>query len=65
MSEYVLGIKILEAGCRKIKIEPQLGTLEWARGSFPTPYGEIFVEHKIVNGTIETTYEAPDEIEII
>lgn len=65
MSEYVLGIKILEAGCRKIKIEPQLGDLEWARGSFPTPYGEIFVEHKIVNGTVETTYEAPDEIEII
>jgi hypothetical protein len=65
MSENVLGIKILDAGCRKVKIEPQLGNLEWARGSIPTPYGEITVEHKVTNGKVETTYTAPSKVEVL
>lgn len=65
LSENVLGIKILEPGCRKVKIEPHLGDLEWAKGSYPTPYGEIFVSHtKKEDGTIATRVEAPEEVEI-
>lgn len=65
LSENVLGIQVMEAGCRKIKIEPHLGDLEWAEGAYPTPYGIIRVEHrKMKDGSIDTRIDAPKEIEI-
>ena len=66
LSENVLGIKILEPGCKKMKVEPHLGDLQWAKGTYPTPYGDIFVSHvKKADGTIETAVDAPEEIEIL
>ena len=66
LSENVLGVKILEPGCKKIKVEPHLGDLEWAKGTYPTPYGEITVSHvKQADGSIETTVDAPEEIEVL
>ena len=65
LSENVLGIQVMEAGCRKVKIEPHLGDLEWAEGAYPTPYGTIRVEHrKMKDGSIDTRIDAPKEIEI-
>lgn len=65
LSENVLGIQVMEAGCRKVKIEPHLGDLEWAEGAYPTPYGIIRVEHrKMKDGSIDTRIDAPKEIEI-
>ncbi|MDF1573377.1 MAG: alpha-L-rhamnosidase C-terminal domain-containing protein [Bacteroidales bacterium] len=46
MSEYLLGIKPVEAGFTKVMIEPHLGDLDWVEGSFPTPKGEIYVRHE-------------------
>lgn len=66
LSENVLGIKIKEPGCKKIAIEPHLEDLKWARGTYPTPYGEIEVSHvKRKDGSVETLVSAPKEIEII
>jgi len=65
LSEHVLGIKPLEAGFKKVKIEPHLADLEWVEGTFPTPYGLIKVRHEKKNGKVETTYSAPDEIDVI
>jgi hypothetical protein len=66
LTENVLGIKVLQPGCKVIKIEPHLADLEWAQGSFPTPMGIIKVKHvKNKNGTIKSTFSAPKEIEII
>lgn len=65
MSEYILGVKISEPGCKVIRIEPDLGGLTYAKGTVPTPYGEIKVSHKIVDGKITTEVSAPDEITII
>lgn len=65
LSRYVLGVKPVEAGYKKIKIEPNLGDLEFACGDIPTPYGNIHVFHKNVNGKIETQYELPYGVEII
>lgn len=65
LSKYVLGIHILEPGCKKVKISPQLGSLKFAKGSFPTPYGNIIVEHKNIDGKIVSEISAPKEIEII
>ncbi len=66
LSEHVLGVTILEPGCKKVKIEPHLGNLEWAEGSFPTPYGDIQISHKkSENGKIITKVKAPKGVKIV
>ena len=65
MTEYILGVKIMEPGCKLVKIEPDLCGLSYAKGTVPTPYGDIKVCHTKVNGTITTEVIAPDEIKII
>jgi len=65
-TENVLGISIVEAGFKTLKIEPHLGNLEWVEGSFPTPLGVIKVKHtKQLNGEIKTEVEAPEGVKII
>jgi hypothetical protein len=66
LSEHVLGVKIIEPGCRKLKIEPHLGDLKWVEGAFPTPFGIVKLKHKRrKNGEIHTTYKAPKGITIV
>ena len=66
LSENVLGVEIIEAGCRKVKIEPHLGDLEWVEGTFPTPFGLIELRHeKLPDGTISSTIKAPKEVKIV
>ena len=66
MQETILGVEVLEPGCRKIRVTPQLGSLEWAEGSFPTPYGPVFVRHeKKADGSVESDIKAPDEVEVV
>lgn len=63
--EDVIGIQILEPGCKTIAIKPNLGNLEWAKGTYPTPYGVIKVSHKKkADGSIETIVDAPEEMVI-
>ena len=66
LSRHVLGIIPLEAGCKKVKIEPHLDNLQWVEGTFPTPYGIISVKHqKGKDGKIISDIKAPDEIVVI
>lgn len=66
LSTHVLGINILEPGCKKVSIDPNLGDLEWVEGTYPTPFGLIEVRHeKQSDGKIESIISAPDEIEIV
>jgi hypothetical protein len=66
LTENVLGIKIVDAGCRTLEIKPHLGDLEWVEGTFPTPHGVVKVKHtKETNGEIKTEVEAPKEIRIL
>ncbi len=66
LTEYILGIQVKEAGCRRLDIEPHLGDLQWVEGTFPTPYGEVFISHrKKENGMTETRVEAPKEVKIV
>ncbi|MCQ2142585.1 MAG: alpha-L-rhamnosidase [Bacteroidales bacterium] len=43
MSRHILGIRPLEPGFKRVLVNPSLGSLEWAGGMFPTPYGYITV----------------------
>ncbi len=61
LADTVLGIEILEPGCRKVAVKPQLGNLEWAKGTYPTPYGDITVS--VTKEGVQVT--APAEVEIV
>ncbi len=41
---YVLGVQPSEAGFRRFSVAPNPGDLKWARGTVPTPRGDILVE---------------------
>jgi hypothetical protein len=66
LSQHVLGVTVVEAGCRKVKIEPHLGDLKWVEGTYPTPLGVIYIRHeKKEDGTVKSTIKAPKGIKII
>jgi hypothetical protein len=43
MTSYVLGIQPADPGYQTFTVAPQFGSLRWAEGAVPTPYGRIFV----------------------
>ncbi|WP_163323339.1 alpha-L-rhamnosidase-related protein [Draconibacterium mangrovi] len=66
LTQYVLGINVVETGCKTIKISPHLGDLEWVKGTYPTPMGILSVEHKkMPDGSVQTKYTEPDGVKII
>lgn len=66
LTKYILGIEIVEPGCRKIRVRPNLCGLPWVRGTYPTPEGVLEVEHRAQeNGGIKTIVHAPRGIEIL
>ncbi|WP_168119871.1 alpha-L-rhamnosidase C-terminal domain-containing protein [Paenibacillus sp. HB172176] len=66
LTEYVLGVRVEEPGCRALRVTPHLGDLQWVEGTFPTPLGIVSVRHeKCEDGSIHTKVEAPEGIRII
>lgn len=65
LSNHVLGVEILEPGCKKVRISPHLGNLQWAKGTYPTPYGQIKVHHqKQADGTVKSFIEVPKGVKV-
>ena len=65
LTEYVLGVEVVEPGCRRLRIDPHLGDLEWVEGTFPTPYGAVAIRHeKRADGTVKSRVEAPRGVKI-
>ena len=62
IARHILGVKILEAGCKKIEVKPNLCGLDWIRGTYPTPFGKVEI-YADKDGRVEV--KAPDEIEIV
>ena len=64
--QNVLGVEVIEPACKVVKITPHLGNLEWAEGSFPTPYGDIKISHKKgADGKIKSDIKAPKGVKVI
>ena len=58
----VLGIKPLKPGFTEFTVTPVTEKLEFAKGSVPTPYGEINVEwRKDSDGNVSISCNAPKE----
>lgn len=64
LAEYVLGVRVKSIGCREIEIRPCLGSLDWAKGTYPTPFGVVSVEHRRENGKIVTKAAAPEGVKL-
>jgi alpha-L-rhamnosidase len=66
LSQHVLGIQVIEPGCKAVKIEPHLGDLEWVEGSYPTPFGAIKVRHeKKPDGSIKSDIDLPEGVRLV
>ncbi len=63
LSQQVLGVQPLEPGFASVRIVPQLGSLKWAEGTYPTPRGPIHVRHeRQPDGTIKSTVKLPEGV---
>lgn len=66
LSEYVLGVQVVEPGCRMVKITPHLCDLKWVEGTFPTPYGVITIRHEVgADGKVKSKIDAPEEVRVL
>jgi len=66
LSEHVLGVEVVEPGCRTVRIDPHLANLAWAEGTFPTPLGILRVRHeKLPDGTIRSDIQAPSGVKVL
>lgn len=63
LTQYVLGVRALAHDIYEIK--PDLASLEWARGTVPTPHGIIEVSAKRSDGKVVVDINAPKNITII
>lgn len=64
LAHYVLGVKPLQPGYVSVEIHPDLGDLEYAEGTIPTPRGDLKVLHRRCRGEIITEVEAPQGITV-
>lgn len=63
LSAHVLGIEPVDPGCKTVRITPHLGQLDWAEGTFPTPYGVIEVSHSLrSDGSVQSKVKLPKGI---
>jgi hypothetical protein len=61
LPRFILGVQVLDDGCTKVKISPNLCGLTFAFGTVPTPKGLIRV--KVQGEKVE--YSVPDGIEVV
>jgi len=65
LPRYVLGIRPLEPGWKKVLVAPRTGSLEWASGSVPTPAGLLEVSWSRKDGRVQLDVNAPEGMEIV
>ena len=63
MSQNILGVHPVEPGFATVRITPQLGSLKWAEGTYPTPHGPIHVRHeRQPDGSIKSDVKLPEGV---
>jgi hypothetical protein len=65
LSQHVLGVRPIAPGCQRVRVAPQLGRLEWAQGTYPTPLGPLWVRHeRLPNGRVKSEIRAPKGVRV-
>jgi hypothetical protein len=59
LSTEVLGVRPLAPGFARFAVEPHPAGLDWARGTFPTPAGDIAVGWEHSEGSFRLEVEVP------
>ncbi len=59
LTTHVLGVQATGPGWREYEVRPRPCGLKWARGTVPTPHGEINVEWQVVDGRCRTVVRGP------
>lgn len=62
LPKALTGISILESGYKKIKLQPSLLGLEWAKVEIPTPYGMVVCDMK---RGCKANVSVPDGIDLV
>lgn len=44
LSRHVLGLSPASCGQKTVSVDPHLGNLEWAEGTYPTPFGTVRIK---------------------
>jgi len=66
LTQYVLGVNVIAPGCKIIRLEPHLGDLSFAEGTFPTPYGILKIKDtRLPNGKLKIDVIAPEGVKVI
>jgi hypothetical protein len=66
LSQHVLGVNLVQPGGKVIRVDPHLGDLKWAEGSFPTPLGIVRVRHEAQkDGTVKSWVDAPPGVRVL
>lgn len=66
MSEQILGVKPVEGNSRAFTVQPHLGDLQFVKGKYPTPYGDIEVyAERQADGSVKTQVFAPDGVTVL
>lgn len=61
----VLGVEIVEAGYKKVRITPRLGGLEFVEASVPTPHGVLRISCRKEGDKTVVEAKAPKGVEVI
>ncbi|MCK5844529.1 MAG: hypothetical protein KAG97_07470, partial [Victivallales bacterium] len=65
-SRYILGVQFPNpSDPNEVQIEPMAETIDWAKGVYPHPLGDIIVSWKRVEGVIELDYTVPEGITVV
>ena len=59
MTSYVLGVQPVDPGYATFTVAPHFGSLTWAKGAVPTPYGQIFVSWVKKGASYSVKVQAP------
>ena len=59
LSRHLLGVYPAKPGFEECRIAPKLGHLEWAKGSYPSPKGDIQVDWRAGDGAFTMNVDLP------
>jgi alpha-L-rhamnosidase len=65
LGAYVLGVRPLSPGFKRVLIDPDLCDLEWASGSIPVPQGRIDIYCEKVMDKVRVKINGPEDIEYV
>jgi len=62
LNEYILGVKPVSGGFRRVNIIPHMGDLKWISGKVPTPHGTIRMRLRRIGNRRSLTVTLPADV---